>query len=189
MEQMNSNRKTFFTNLFLQGESNNICDYEYAGGDQNYHYKYSYTIGVKKFPYINYEYEMNVKSDYCICGHPINENCYLTNRKTKNVIHVGNCCIKKFLPGFNIKRCLICDTPTKYMKGAICSDCRRKGLVILNEETIRDYDMMCVHFGKYKGKNYQEFLNDLSYCQWLLAQGDDFSNQTLLQYLKYKLSN
>jgi len=40
--------------------------------------------------------ERFIKAGECICGHPITENCPVYNKLNRNVLIVGNCCIKKF---------------------------------------------------------------------------------------------
>lgn len=42
-------------------------------------------------------YEAEVP-EICLCGHtPIIEVCVLSNTTNKSIVHVGNCCVKKFL--------------------------------------------------------------------------------------------
>lgn len=37
-----------------------------------------------------------VQPDFCICGHPIIENCEIRNRDTGDSLIVGNCCVKRW---------------------------------------------------------------------------------------------
>jgi len=61
--------------------------------------------------------------DRCICGHKITENCYITNEY--EIIILGNCCIKRFLPDENSGRtCEVCKKPHKNRKNNRCNDCR-----------------------------------------------------------------
>ena len=43
-------------------------------------------------------YDFRAISENCICGHRIDENCYILNKQTKEILVSGNCCIEKFLP-------------------------------------------------------------------------------------------
>lgn len=62
-------------------------------------------------------------TDRCICYHKIKENCYITNGD--EILILGNCCIKKFLPEENSGRtCEICKKPHKNRKNNRCNDCR-----------------------------------------------------------------
>lgn len=60
--------------------------------------------------------------DSCICGHHIKENCYVSDGQ--KILILGNCCIKKFLPGGISKRCELCKRSHKNRKNNLCNDCR-----------------------------------------------------------------
>jgi hypothetical protein len=91
--------------------------WKYCGGNregrhQNY---YKMVFPNKRLP---------EKKDYCVCGHAIKENCYITNETY--VLVLGNCCIKRFMPGDNSGR--TCSTCGKSHKNRIvnrCKECRK----------------------------------------------------------------
>ena len=61
--------------------------------------------------------------DNCVCGHYIEENCFITN--DVDIIVLGNCCIKKFLPENKSSRtCEKCKEPHKNHIVNRCNDCR-----------------------------------------------------------------
>jgi hypothetical protein len=69
-------------------------------------------------------YEFPDLTDECVCGHTIKENCYIANDDEELLI-IGNCCIKRFLPNENTGRtCEICKKPHKNRKNNRCNECR-----------------------------------------------------------------
>jgi hypothetical protein len=79
--------------------------------------------------HLNY-YKLASKNDvlpehhtHCACGHPIKENCYITDGE--RILVLGNCCIKRFLPKKNSGRtCEVCGEPHKNRKINKCNECR-----------------------------------------------------------------
>lgn len=47
--------------------------------------------------------------DYCICGHDIIHNKYITNLEHSIILTLGSCCAQRFCP----KKCKECFTPLK----------------------------------------------------------------------------
>jgi hypothetical protein len=97
-------------------------NYKYCGGDggnkeKSSHYNYwVLQFGDKDFPYKEFE---------CICGHDIVENCFMVDKTRKKFIHMGNCCIKRFMPENKSSRtCELCEEPHKNRKDNLCYDCR-----------------------------------------------------------------
>ena len=97
-------------------------NYKYCGGDggnkeKSSHYNYwVLQFGDKDFPYKEFE---------CICGHDIVENCFMVDKTRKKFIHMGNCCIKRFMPENKSSRtCELCEEPHKNRKDNLCHDCR-----------------------------------------------------------------
>tara|TARA_R100001463_G_scaffold134493_1_gene196731 strand:- start:250 stop:783 length:534 start_codon:yes stop_codon:yes gene_type:complete len=74
----------------------------------------------------------------CVCTHDIEENCWIWNEKTNEVITIGNECVKKFLPEGNgkVKRCGKCFKQNRKRKSNFCDECIIK---IQQEERERDY--------------------------------------------------
>ena len=111
------------TKRFIKGLQNYNLTYEeikngkwkYSGGNAKGHLNYFRTCyGDKKLPDHKFK---------CICGHAIKENCYITDGK--EIITLGNCCIKKFLPeGKSGRTCEDCGKPHRNRKDNKCHDCR-----------------------------------------------------------------
>ena len=56
--------------------------------------------------------------DECVCGHFIQQNCYITDGK--QILVLGNCCIKKFNPKSS-RTCEDCGNPHKNRKVNKCN--------------------------------------------------------------------
>jgi hypothetical protein len=89
-------------------------DFKYAGGNMQQNHRNYYKLVYKTDRYPPHK-------DNCICGHKINENCYITNSET--ILTVGNCCIKKFIPKSG-RTCEICSKPHKNRIVNRCNTCR-----------------------------------------------------------------
>jgi len=90
--------------------------YKYAGGNRGSHKKYFKICGLldKEPPSFR----------FCICNHPIEEQCYLANEEKKALV-IGNCCIKKFVPKENReRRCTKCNEKHRNIKDNYCKKCR-----------------------------------------------------------------
>lgn len=62
-------------------------------------------------------------TDRCLCNHPIKHQCYITN--DKDIVVLGNCCIKKWIPKhLRGRTCDLCRKPHKNRKNNLCNDCR-----------------------------------------------------------------
>ena len=102
--------------------------WKYAGGDgcsrgkmgfsKNRHYRWwEQLYKNRKFP------------DFlrrCVCGHPIEENCFITNdllNPNGRLITIGNCCILKFIPD-GCRACPLCETPHRNRTTNRCNKCR-----------------------------------------------------------------
>ena len=98
-------------------------NYKYCGGDgdngsgDERHYNYWITLfGNENWPY---------KETECFCGQQIRENCFVVDKTKANFVHMGNCCIKRFMPENKSGRtCEICEEPHKNRKDNLCHDCR-----------------------------------------------------------------
>ena len=67
--------------------------------------------------------EYPTHSTSCVCGHFIEENCYITNGE--EILILGNVCIKKFLNSDKAGRtCEKCDAPHQNSKDNFCNKCR-----------------------------------------------------------------
>lgn len=92
-------------------------DWIYGGGNKRWHDNYF------KLKFDNNEKIRPKDETNCICGHKIEENCYLYNKKTKMFLVIGNHCIKKFELDSR-RRCKYCNEPHANIKNDICNDCR-----------------------------------------------------------------
>jgi len=91
--------------------------WRYCGGNQGRHYRY--------FKNFFNNVELPEQEYNCVCGHHIQENCYITN--DEDLLVLGNCCIKRFLPNeTSCRTCQICKKPHKNRKDNLCHNCRKK---------------------------------------------------------------
>lgn len=109
------------TNRFIEGLKNyNLTleeiqsgNWKYCGGDKGSHLNYfKISCPNENFP---------EKQAKCICGHDIEENCYITNETRKLVL--GNCCIKRFVPKSS-RTCADCGEPHQNKIVNRCNKCR-----------------------------------------------------------------
>jgi len=97
----------------------NMKSYKYCGGN---------TIG----RHLNYWKLFNKNNKYpqpshtnkCKCGHHIEENCYVIDKNTEDIVVLGNCCIQKFCPDNNNRTCEICNEKHKNRVVNRCNKCR-----------------------------------------------------------------
>ena len=94
-----------------------IQTYKYAGGDQKSHLDY--------YKLIYKDIKLPDHKSSCICGHHIEENCYISNLKNDKIIVLGNCCIKRFVPKSK-RTCDECGKEHRNSKINKCNDCKIK---------------------------------------------------------------
>jgi uncharacterized protein (DUF3820 family) len=127
-------------------------DYVYAGSDEG--------AGLKYFKQVqkDFKIEKPLPTDMCVCGHGIKKNCYLRHKTANDVIVIGNCCIKKFIPEDQRHRtCSVCDQPHHNRNHNICNTCK-----------ISDPNGFIIPLGKHKGEKLIDIFNtDPSYFSWL----------------------
>jgi hypothetical protein len=110
------------TDRFIQGLKDYGLSYDeiengkwrYCGGNDRQHRNY-YKLCYK-------DHELPEHVEKCICGHKINENCYITDGN--EILILGNCCIKKFIPDSS-RTCERCGEPHKNRKVNRCNLCRK----------------------------------------------------------------
>jgi hypothetical protein len=110
------------THKFIRGLLNYSVSYEdikngnwkYCGGNRGSHLKY-YKLCFKND-------DLPIHSDYCICEHFIEENCYITNGN--EILILGNCCIKRFIQKSS-RTCDNCGIQHRNRKVNKCNDCRK----------------------------------------------------------------
>ena len=59
--------------------------------------------------------------DHCVCGHKIKENAFITDGK--QVLTLGNCCVRRFCETGTKKTCNLCGKPWRG-KTLTCRECR-----------------------------------------------------------------
>jgi hypothetical protein len=106
---------------FLTGLKKYNLDYEevkknwyYMGGENGIHKKY-----LNKYFNDDIIPEHN---NYCICGHKIKHNCYITDGEF--VLSIGESCVNKFVRKLN-KECDVCGIRHRNRKNDICNSCRK----------------------------------------------------------------
>ena len=62
--------------------------------------------------------------EHCVCGHAIRENCYIRKMETGDMIHMGICCVKRFMPESG-RTCGDCAKSHRNRKVDRCNDCRK----------------------------------------------------------------
>jgi hypothetical protein len=109
------------TAKFIKGLQNYNLTYDeiqsngwkYCGGRDDRHLKY--------FKLVFKERPLPIKQNKCVCGHHIEENCYITDGT--QILVLGNCCIKKFIPNSS-RTCEKCGEPHKNRLVNRCHNCR-----------------------------------------------------------------
>jgi|TARA_B110000305_G_C19186560_1_gene514559 hypothetical protein len=106
---------------FLTGLKKYNLDYEeikkkwyYMGGENGIHRKY-----------LNKNFNDDTTpehKDFCICGHKIKNNCFITDGEF--VLSIGESCVNKFVRKLN-KVCEVCGTKHRNRKNDICNSCRK----------------------------------------------------------------
>ena len=123
MTQQTIVAKRILTKKFIKGlmeynlsiEEIQNGDWKYCGGDKGRHLNY--------FKLTCPEDDLPGWTNECVCSHAIVENCYITDGD--NILILGNCCIKKFMPeGLSGRTCSLCDAPHKNRIVDRCNDCR-----------------------------------------------------------------
>lgn len=98
-------------NLTYDEITNN--NWKYCGGRTGCHLNY--------FKLCCKDDDLPEKINECVCGHHIEENCYITNGE--DILVLGNCCIKKFIPQSS-RTCEKCGEPHKTRVNNRCNNCR-----------------------------------------------------------------
>jgi len=104
-------------------------DWIYFGGGE-YHTHYDKTNGRHNryfhlsWPHYFDEQPSPPVEERCVCNHHIEQQCYILNVKTKDIVIIGNCCILKF--GLQGRKCGECGADHKNRKDNLCNDCRKK---------------------------------------------------------------
>ena len=111
------------TNRFIKGLQEytlTLQDIEKGG--------WRYCGGNKKRKDVNYfrllygdDVVFPIQTDHCVCGHKIQENCYITDGTSMLIL--GNVCIKKFVKKSG-RTCGNCGGPHRNTKDNYCKRCR-----------------------------------------------------------------
>ena len=119
-------------------------EWKYCGGDRGRHLNY-FRLCYKKA-------KLPCHEDNCVCGQAIQENCFITDNK--ELLVLGNCCIKAFL----VKSGRTCEDCGDSHKNRIinkCNYCKKKYCDICKCEKHPNYI-------RYK-KCYDCYINDRGY--------------------------
>ena len=109
------------TNKFIEGLKNYGLTYDeiiqsnwkYCGGNRGRHLNY--------FQLCCKNEDLPDQVNECVCGHFIEENCYITDGK--RILVLGNCCVKKFISK-SMRTCEKCGKPHKNRVVNRCNNCR-----------------------------------------------------------------
>ena len=94
-----------------------IKNWKYCGGDTENKDKNYFKTYFK-----NIEVLIDEKEEYCVCGHAITNNCYITN--DEEILVIGSCCIKKFIKN-KTRTCEKCNEPHNNRACNRCNNCRK----------------------------------------------------------------
>lgn len=169
----------------------------YCGGDTGRHLNYFKIFFKEKLNKTPKWFPK--KSNNCVCGHYIQENCLIVDKNTNVIINVGNCCIKRFIPK-NTRTCEICNNPHNNRIVNRCNDCRI-GICDKCDKPCKEEFKLCfncyniqknminysltkiIPFGKYKGTKYIDILiEDKDYLLFLLRK-DWFEDKEIVEYI------
>ena len=107
------------TDKFIKGLKNynltidEIKNWKYCGGNRGRHINY--------FKLCCPDDDLPEPANECVCDHRIEENCYITDGK--EILVLGNCCIKKFIPKSS-RTCENCGESHKNRVVNRCHECR-----------------------------------------------------------------
>lgn len=92
----------------------------YCGGDSGVHLRYWQLRNMTKKMLNRKEWSFPNHEAYCVCGHRIEKNCYITNKK--QILVIGNCCIKRFIKAKQ-RTCEVCGNGHRNKKFNLCDGC------------------------------------------------------------------
>tara|TARA_R110000868_G_C10665664_1_gene746168 strand:- start:3 stop:647 length:645 start_codon:yes stop_codon:yes gene_type:complete len=132
-------------------------------------------------------------SHNCMCSHWIIKQCYIQNIITREILVVGDCCIKHFKIK---KKCIGCNKNHGRTKYNICNDCeknKKKELKlskftqkiesekkIEQQKKIYKYDNKILKFSKHKFKTYKYIYdNHLDFIEWCEKKYLEYQKETI----------
>ena len=89
-------------------------DWKYCGGDRDAAARY-YAVACPGE-------EHPEPKNRCVCNHAIKKNFYIINVSTKQILTLGMCCIKKFIPKSG-RTCAECNAPHRNRRIDLCNVC------------------------------------------------------------------
>ncbi len=130
LDNKKSLSKRFKTGLNKNNvEINDIIEnWYYIGGEVGIHLKY--------FNNNFYNQKLPTHQDYCICGHKIKNNCYITNGE--DILAIGENCINRFITYDYIKLCRECNSIHRNITDNLCKSCR-KTFKIVDKDIIIEF--------------------------------------------------
>tara|TARA_R110002050_G_scaffold114714_1_gene230418 strand:- start:717 stop:1244 length:528 start_codon:yes stop_codon:yes gene_type:complete len=92
---------------------------EYQKCKQAHHYNY---FMIAWPSYFKYEPKPGFQEE-CECGMEIQQQCYIINKKTKQIVVLGNSCIERLRNGTS-RTCGLCHAVHRNRSDNYCNDCR-----------------------------------------------------------------
>jgi len=105
----------------------------YVGGNEGCRLNYFKECKIRYYP--QFILIQPYHEEKCICKTPIQEQCYIMNINTGDILVIGNECIKHF--EFDTKRYCACGKALNTSKYQVCKYCRKKQetrLMFMKEE-------------------------------------------------------
>jgi len=99
-----------------------VANYRYYGGDQGRHLSY-FVNTLHRRPT-----DMPDRRAFCVCGIKIMEQCFLEHEPSKELVVVGNCCIRRYVPKAG-RTCDCCGEGHRNRRDNLCHACRAAGAV------------------------------------------------------------
>ncbi len=96
-----------------------FSDWEYVGGNKQ-------PAQVRRYErYFGKDYPYPDAKAICVCDHDIEDNCYLQHKATREIVIVGSCCVRRFLPKGDARllRCALCEEPHRNLRHNLCNAC------------------------------------------------------------------
>lgn len=101
--------------------------------------------------------------DRCPCNTPIQHNCYIYNASNGNVLVIGNCCVKLYIPEAARMSCSACGQTHKNPEMNMCASC-----IAATTKEYRDMLNTKFMFGAHKTKTVaQVYKEDKRYIMWM----------------------
>lgn len=112
-------------------------NWHYCGGNSGRHFHY---FGIV----FKHNRGLPEEATSCVCGNHIIQNCYITDGSRTDILILGNCCIKRFIPMAS-RTCEVCFAKHKNRKVNRCNNCKSGVCIICTNEHDNKRVNMCDH--------------------------------------------